>query len=75
MNNLLPTFCQPKRHSLNGIKMSRPAYHTKRMKCKSVYYLIVVLVSYCHRYEYKMAREYNWNVKNKASKGYEVCSC
>ncbi|EEB13473.1 RNA polymerase-associated protein, putative [Pediculus humanus corporis] len=22
-------------------------------------------------YEYKMAREYNWNVKNKASKGYE----
>ena len=23
-------------------------------------------------YEYKMAREYNWNVKNKASKGYEV---
>lgn len=30
-------------------------------------------------YEYKMAREYNWNVKSKASKGYEenyflVCS-
>uniref|UniRef100_A0A8C9ST96 RNA polymerase II-associated factor 1 homolog n=1 Tax=Scleropages formosus TaxID=113540 RepID=A0A8C9ST96_SCLFO len=23
------------------------------------------------RYEYKIAREYNWNVKNKASKGYE----
>merc|ERR1719353_2799775 len=22
-------------------------------------------------YEYKMAREYNWNVKSKASKGYE----
>lgn len=22
-------------------------------------------------YEYTMAREYNWNVKNKASKGYE----
>ena len=22
-----------------------------------------------------MAREYNWNVKNKASKGYEVCMC
>ena len=22
-------------------------------------------------YHYKMAREYNWNVKNKASKGYE----
>ena len=26
------------------------------------------------RYEYKMAREYNWNVKNKATKGYEVWS-
>jgi len=24
------------------------------------------------RYEYKLTREYNWNVKNKASKGYEV---
>lgn len=23
------------------------------------------------RYDYKIAREYNWNVKNKASKGYE----
>lgn len=23
------------------------------------------------RYNYKIAREYNWNVKNKASKGYE----
>lgn len=22
-------------------------------------------------YDYKMAREYNWNVKSKASKGYE----
>lgn len=22
-------------------------------------------------YEYKIARDYNWNVKNKASKGYE----
>lgn len=22
-------------------------------------------------YDYKLAREYNWNVKNKASKGYE----
>lgn len=30
---------------------------------------ITVIISY--RYEYKMAREYNWNVKNKASKGYE----
>lgn len=25
----------------------------------------------CLRYDYKIAREYNWNVKNKASKGYE----
>ena len=25
------------------------------------------------RYEYRLTREYNWNVKNKASKGYEVC--
>lgn len=24
-----------------------------------------------NRYDYKIAREYNWNVKNKASKGYE----
>lgn len=24
------------------------------------------------RYEYTLTREYNWNVKNKASKGYEV---
>ena len=23
------------------------------------------------RYDYKLAREYNWTVKNKASKGYE----
>ena len=23
------------------------------------------------RYDYVLAREYNWNVKNKASKGYE----
>jgi hypothetical protein len=31
--------------------------------------------SYSHdftlRYDYTLAREYNWNVKNKASKGYE----
>ena len=26
------------------------------------------------RYEYSLTREYNWNVKNKASKGYEVRS-
>ena len=25
-----------------------------------------------YRYEYTLTREYNWNVKNKASKGYEV---
>lgn len=25
-----------------------------------------------YRYEYQLSREYNWNVKNKASKGYEV---
>ena len=24
------------------------------------------------RYEYRLSRDYNWNVKNKASKGYEV---
>ena len=24
------------------------------------------------RYEYRLTKEYNWNVKNKASKGYEV---
>lgn len=29
-----------------------------------------VCVCVC-RYDYKIAREYNWNVKNKASKGYE----
>lgn len=27
--------------------------------------------SFAFRYDYKIAREYNWNVKNKASKGYE----
>ena len=26
------------------------------------------------RCEYTLTREYNWNVKNKASKGYEVCA-
>ena len=24
-----------------------------------------------YRYDYVLAREYNWNVKNKASRGYE----
>lgn len=28
-------------------------------------------LGYSSRYDYKIAREYNWNVKNKASKGYE----
>ena len=31
-----------------------------------------VLDQIARRYEYKLTREYNWNVKNKASKGYEV---
>lgn len=31
---------------------------------------LFVVLSVC-RYDYKIAREYNWNVKNKASKGYE----
>ena len=38
---------------------------------KRVHLHISVLLS---RYEYKMAREYNWNVKNKATKGYEASS-
>jgi len=33
---------------------------------------ILATIHLCISYEYKMAREYNWNVKNKASKGYEV---
>ena len=42
--------------------------------CHSVvlYSPILVTIHLCISYEYKMAREYNWNVKNKASKGYEV---
>ena len=28
--------------------------------------------NFSSRYEYKLAREYNWNVKNKAIKGFEV---
>lgn len=27
--------------------------------------------TFAYRLEYKLSREYNWNVKNKASKGYE----
>lgn len=33
--------------------------------------LIYLIYDLCFRYDYKIAREYNWNVKNKASKGYE----
>lgn len=29
------------------------------------------LIVFPSRYEYLLAREYNWNVKNKLSKGYE----
>lgn len=52
------------------------------MKCKihkhtftdSQYHKQVSVMCVCvcaRRYDYKIAREYNWNVKNKASKGYE----
>lgn len=33
--------------------------------------LYLFLLTPPRRYDYKIAREYNWNVKNKASKGYE----
>ena len=38
------------------------------------YYCVVVIVFFLFfsKYEYKLTREYNWNVKNKASKGNEV---
>ena len=39
------------------------------------YKIVVVVIVIVYRYEYKLTREYNWNVKNKASKGYEVCTC
>lgn len=32
---------------------------------------LLIFLLLCLRYDYKIAREYNWNVKNKASKGYE----
>lgn len=40
---------------------------------KSVYFALEItrIFSARYRYDYKIAREYNWNVKNKASKGYE----
>lgn len=37
----------------------------------SVSIILHAFPSVCFRYDYKIAREYNWNVKNKASKGYE----
>lgn len=33
--------------------------------------IMIPIDSSFSRYDYKMAREYNWNVKNKASTGYE----
>ena len=35
-------------------------------------HMVVYFCLTCFRYEYRLTREYNWNVKNKASKGYEV---
>ncbi len=41
----------------------------------NLFHMKISSFSNCHkfvfRYEYVLAREYNWNVKNKASKGYE----
>lgn len=36
-----------------------------------LYTSIMEFCMVCFSYDYKIAREYNWNVKNKASKGYE----
>lgn len=33
--------------------------------------LCIIGLNIPFRYEYLLAREYNWNVKNKLSKGYE----
>ena len=46
-----------------------PAIATKIMHSKLLLWHPIVFVP---RYEYQLTREYNWNVKNKASKGYEV---
>ena len=43
------------------VYLSHPASH-----------MVVYFCLTCFRYEYRLTREYNWNVKNKASKGYEV---
>jgi len=32
---------------------------------------VVACLTCLLRYDYVLAREYNWNVKNKASRGYE----
>ena len=37
-----------------------------------VFFLHVCVRLCVYRYEYRLTKEYNWNVKNKASKGYEV---
>jgi len=38
----------------------------------SVYCLCsLILLPSMFRYDYVLSREYNWNVKNKASRGYE----
>ena len=46
--------------------MEIPFFCTSDLAWEYLFYFVF------HRYEYKMAREYNWNVKNKATKGYEV---
>ena len=38
----------------------------------SVVGLCLMFLCMSCRYEYRLTKEYNWNVKNKASKGYEV---
>ena len=30
---------------------------------------------FLQRYKYLMSKDYNWTVKSKTSKGYEVCVC
>ena len=32
---------------------------------------LMILCSFFPRYDYVLSREYNWNVKNKLSRGYE----
>uniref|UniRef100_A0A8C6KGM6 RNA polymerase II-associated factor 1 homolog n=1 Tax=Nothobranchius furzeri TaxID=105023 RepID=A0A8C6KGM6_NOTFU len=47
-----------------GVEMMSQAMIRYLIKYKTIFCV-------CLRYDYKIAREYNWNVKNKASKGYE----